>query len=343
MSPPPVVISNRSPTTYGHSTIHKGSDDPFQILSLDGGGFRGLFTATVLAKWEEVLGHSIARHFDMITGTSAGGIIGLGLAAGLPASALVKFYQEDGARIFPAKRSLSGSCQGVLHYFRRKYGADRIEESLRRRLPAMTLGDLEKPVVITGFNLEAGRHWYFKTPHFEENVIDRNRQLWEVARATSAAPTYFPAFRTSEKELFIDGGLVANNPSLVGYFEVALKFAQCRDNIKILNIGTEGCECSLPGDRLANGGLFRWAKKAPEVLMQAQAVSIEALMGTLLGPDRWMRVKPEHGRNFAALDVYDPEVYSGIGVTQAVRSFADVQRLFLKHQARTGLVQSDAK
>lgn len=109
-----------------------------------------------------------------------------------------------------------------------------------------------------------------------------HRPLWEVARATSAAPTYFSAFRASGNELFVDGGLVANNPSLIAHFEVALNFAAHMDTFKVLNIGTEGGECSLPKFTLRSGGLLLWAKKAPETLMQAQAVSTEALMARLL-------------------------------------------------------------
>lgn len=164
-----------------------------------------------------------------------------------------------------------------------------------------------------------------------------------MARATSAAPTYFPAFRSSRNELFVDGGLVANNPALIGYFEVQLNFKEHKENIRILNIGTEGGECPPAPWWLSVGGLFPWAKKAPEALMQAQAVSTESLMARMLGPDCWLRVKPEHGRDFAPLDVYDPDLYEGIGVTQAARYFAAANRLFFQHHARQGLVRRTSK
>lgn len=302
-----------------------------------------MFSAVVLAKWEAQLGHSITEHFDLIVGTSTGGIIALGLAAGLPASALVEFYRNDGRRIFPGRCSASRLWRGLSHYILAKHGSRELENALRDRLPDIMMGDLTKPVVITGYNLEAGRHWFFKTPHFDDNLIDSHRRLWEVARATSAAPTYFPAFRSSEKELFVDGGLVANNPSLVGYFEVQINFRPFAQDLKILNIGTEGAECPPPKWWLARGGLLPWAKKAPGSLMQAQAVSTEALMARLLGPNRWLRVKPEHGRDFAPLDVYDAPLYEGLGATQAARFFADANRLFFEHVARAGLVRKFSK
>lgn len=334
---------------YGEDTTNCGlgpayQHRPFQVLVLDGGGFRGLFTAVVVAEWEKKLGRPIASHFDLIVGTSTGGIIALGLAAGMRAAELVDFYVKDGATIFPRRWSPQRLWSGLKHYAFSKYRAAPIEEALRKRLPKVTMGELRTPVVVTGFNLEAGRHWFFKTPHYDgDNLLDAQRPLWEVARATSAAPTFFPAFRTSANELFVDGGLVANNPSLIGYFEVLLNFEQHAGAMKILNIGTEGGECSLPKWRLRWGGLLPWANQAPDALMLAQAVSTESLMERVLGPDRWLRVKPEHGRGFAPLDVYDPEVYQGLGATQAARQFAVANRLFFSHSARHALVGKSFK
>jgi patatin-like phospholipase/acyl hydrolase len=293
----------------------------------------------VLDKWEQQLGHPIANHFDLLVGTSTGGIIALGLAAGMKASDLVKFYEEDGKAIFPSRWSPSRFVHGFLHYFYRKYDASALEEALKRRFRDLKIGDLTKPVVIPAFNLEVGRHWYFKTAHFANNTLDRHRSLWEVARATSAAPTYFPAFRSTEKELFVDGGLVANNPSLIGFLEVVLNFSAHTKTVKVLNIGTDGGECTLPTFTLPKGGLLSWAKKAPEALMLAQAVSTEALMAKLLGPDRWHRVHSEHGRDFAPLDIYAPDIYAGIGANMAARHFNRVNQLFFQHAAKTGLVQ----
>ncbi len=313
-------------------------DRPFQVLALDGGGYRGMFTAQVLAVWEAKLKRPIADCFDLIVGTSTGGIVALGLAAGLPASELVTFYKEDGRHLFPARRSLWRFFAGGWHWIGAKYNPKKLEQALQKRLPKITLGELKKPVVVPAFNLEDGKHWYFKTPHFKDNTVDASRPLWEVARATSAAPTYFPAFRSSHSELFIDGGVVANNPSLVGYFEVKLNFPQWFTQIKILNLGTEGGECSLPSRLLPNGGLLAWAKKAPNVLLQAQAVGTEKLMERLLGSENWLRVKPEHGRDFAPLDFYEPQLYQGLAVSEAARRYGDAERRFFSHQARTGLV-----
>lgn len=315
---------------------------PFQVLSLDGGGYRGMFTAQVLAVWEEKLQRPIADCFDLIVGTSTGGIAALGLAAGLSAAQLVSFYEEDGRKLFPKPQSLWRYWAGGRHWFRRKYNPNALERALQGRLPKVTLGELKKPVVIPSFNLEDGKHWYFKTPHFKANAIDASRPLWEVARATSAAPSYFPAFRSSKSELFIDGGMVANNPSLVGYFEVQLNFPQFAQRIKILNLGTEGGECALPNRRLGNGGLLQWAKKAPDVLMQAQAASTEKLMERLLGPENWLRVKPQHGRDFAPLDFYEPQLYQGLAVSEAARNYGEAERRFFGHRARTGLVLAPA-
>lgn len=315
---------------------------PFQVLALDGGGFRGLFAAQVLAHWEKQLGRPIASCFDLVVGTSTGGIIALGLAAGMSASALVDFYLEDGKTIFPAPWSAWRFVAGARHWFVAKYGSGALEKALQRRFGAMTMGDLQTPVVIPAFHLRDGKHWYFKTPHFAGNLIDYSRPVWEVARATSAAPTYFPGFDSSRSEWFINGGVLANNPSLVGYLEVFLNFSQWSSRIKILNIGTEGAECALPPSRLHWGGLLVWAKRAPDILMQTQAASSESLMARLLGDEAWLRIKPEHGRGFAPLDLYTPQLYLGMAASESARRFPEVQRLFFHHDARTGLVQRPA-
>lgn len=340
---PQPVVARETITTMDSGLLPQKQKAPFQILALDGGGFRGMFEAVVLSIWEQQLGHPITDHFDLIVGTSTGGIIALGLAAGLPASDLVDFYRIDGKEIFPSVWSPRRTFRGPLQYMLSKFGPGRLERALKARLPNVTMANLKKPVVITSFNLASGRHWFFKTPHFPDNLIDAHRPIWEVARATSAAPTYFPAFRSSRNELFIDGGLVANNPSLIGYFEVHVNFPAFKEDIKILNIGTEGGECPPHKWWLPRGGLLPWAKSAPGVLMQAQAVSTEALMGRLLGPDGWLRVKPEHGRDFAPLDVYDAALYEGIGATQAARFYNDANRVFFQHAARAGLVQQFSK
>lgn len=314
-------------------------DRPFQVLTMDGGGYRGLFTAQLLAEWERQLGRPIATCFDLIVGTSTGGIVALGVASGMPASALVDFYIEDGKKIFPAPRSIWRFWAGAKHWITRKYNPAPLEAALKQRFGNKTMSDLTVPVVIPSFTLQEGKHWYFKTPHFEGNLLDRHRPLWEVARATSAAPTYFPAFCSSQSEVFVDGGVLANNPSLVGFIEVRLNFSRWQDHVKMLNIGTEGAECSLPRERLREGGLLAWAKPAPELLMQAQAASIESLMPRLLGEDRWMRIKPDHGRGFAPLDLYTPQLYRGLGTAAAARTFPDVEKNFFQHRARTDLIR----
>jgi patatin-like phospholipase/acyl hydrolase len=212
----------------GSPTLDSSSldDRPFQVLALDGGGYRGLFAAQVLAEWERQLGRPIASCFDLIVGTSTGGIIALGLASGMPASALVDFYVEDGKRIFPSRWSARRFWSGARHWFVAKYNPSALEASLRHRFGEKTLAELTTPVVIPSFKLQEGKHWYFKTPHFSGNLVDHRRPVWEVARATSAAPTYFPAFCSSESEVFIDGGVLANNPSMVGYLVSGRKLSE---------------------------------------------------------------------------------------------------------------------
>jgi len=158
---------------------------------------------------EQQLDAPAARHFDLICGTSIGGILALGLALELPASSLLRMMIDQREEIFAQplpRRSIS--------WFRARHGTGALREALTSCFAEKTLGDVYHPVVIPAVDASAGCVVMFKTPHHPNFKIDYQRSLVDVSLATTAAPTYFPIFRDRDSRQFVDGGLVANHPGL---------------------------------------------------------------------------------------------------------------------------------
>ena len=160
----------------------------FQILSLDGGGSKAIFSAAVLARLEEDLGCCITDHFDLIVGTSAGGIIALGLGHGLRPKEIVEFFLDEIRTVFPGPRWL----HGLRRFVRSKYDGEGLRSALRRRFGESLLGESQVPLVIPAYDLGENDVHLFKTPHHPRLTRDWQVPKWEVAAATCAAPTYFP-------------------------------------------------------------------------------------------------------------------------------------------------------
>jgi uncharacterized protein len=164
----------------------------FQILALDGGGIKGIFSAAFLAALEDDLKTRITHHFDLIAGTSTGGLIAIALGLGLSPREIVRFYMKHGPAIFPGASSW-WRCS--LHWLRSKYEAEPLESALKACFGERLFGESTNRLVIPSYNLGEDDVYIFRTPHHERLRRDLKVPAWKVARATSAAPTYFPSFR----------------------------------------------------------------------------------------------------------------------------------------------------
>ena len=208
----------------------------FQILSLDGGGFKGLFSAAVLAKLEEKTEHKITDHFDLITGTSTGGLIAIGLGLGMSPKEIVQFYVQEGPKIF----ANTLGWRSVLQWIGRKFPQNRLASALKSKsaFSQKLLGQSSKRLVIPTYNLGTDQVRVFKTPHHPRLTTDLNIPAWKIALATSAAPTFFPACREINHMRLIDGGVWANNPAMVGVVEAVSMLNVPLEAIKVFSIGT---------------------------------------------------------------------------------------------------------
>src|SRR5260370_21972620 len=190
-------------------------DEPFSILSIAGGGVRGICVAAVLDRLERDVGARIADHFDLVVGTSTGGIIALGLGAGLSPGEILEFYVQHMATIFPARRR--HPLVLPLALLRSKYRPDGLQDVLQDVFGDGLLGDSQMPLVIPSYNVGANSVYLFKTPHHDRLRRDWRVPMWQVALAPTAAPRVFPAYSLPGAHLpFVARGVWADKPALWG-------------------------------------------------------------------------------------------------------------------------------
>jgi hypothetical protein len=260
----------------------KQGQPTFHVLALSGGGYRALYSATILRQLEEVLGQSIARHFDLICGTSAGGLLAMGLAAEIPASTLQAMFEDHGERIFNT-RNFWRKCTGF--FFRAKHSNAGLREVLIETFRDQTIGDLRHRVLVPSVNYSTGRGQFFKTPHHPTFELDHKMSLVDVAMATSAAPVYFPIVR-NPRGAFVDGGLVGNAPGLFGLHEVKTFLAPAQEaKIRVLSIGTMTNGATMPGAAKLDRGFFQWRESLFNLVISAQESSVDYMLKQSLRDD----------------------------------------------------------
>jgi patatin-like phospholipase/acyl hydrolase len=276
-------------------------DARFQVLSIDGGGARGIFAAALLAGLEQDLGQPVLDHFDLVVGTSTGGIIALGLGAGLTPADILEFYVSEKGRIFPNRLG----WRRLRQPFVAKYGARRLEGAVRSVFEDTLLGESRVPLVIPSYNLGENDVYLFKTPHHERLRRDYKVPMWEVAMATTAAPTYFPAFRLPGDHVrLVDGGVWANNPAVVGVTEAVSMFGRLLDEIRLLSIGTT-MAVRTQRAHLDDAGLLRWGPHVADVFLDGQSAGAYAQVQHLIGVDNARRLDPPAPEELVALDTCD--------------------------------------
>jgi predicted acylesterase/phospholipase RssA len=282
------------------------SRDRFQILSLDGGGLRGMFTAAVLAQLEEDHGIRVVDHFDLVAGTSTGGIIALGLGMGMSPRQILQFYTEHGHRIF---RNRSG-LRGARHWIRSKYSERPLRDALAQVFGDRLLGESTKRLVIPAYDLGASDVYLFRTPHLCHLRRDWRERAVDVALSTAAAPTYFPTMPLRGARL-IDGGVFANNPVMVAITEAVGPLGIDLSNVKAFSVGTTTDIPKHPR-LLDRGGRLMWAPAAVDVLMRAQSDGATKQARHFLGEANFLRLDPTVPTGALNLDRVDADGLIGL-------------------------------
>ncbi|MCI0623706.1 MAG: patatin-like phospholipase family protein, partial [Acidobacteria bacterium] len=212
------------------SDFEHGNNIVFRVLALDGGGIRGIFTASFLTSLEELSGSRLVDNFDLLVGTSTGGIIAVALALGIPAQEILQLYIHQGKEIFGNPHNL-----GML--FRPKYDNGPLVRALTGLFGERPLNDTLIPVCIPSYELTNSYPRIWKDDHVDELTFGGDQPAWKVALASAAAPIFFPAATVAHGDSHTDGGLFANNPSLVGLVEAVRYFRQPTQSVRILSVG----------------------------------------------------------------------------------------------------------
>lgn len=244
----------------------------YRILSLDGGGIRGLLTAALMEQLEKSTPGWLQKT-DLIAGTSTGGILALGLAKGMSPTALVKLYYELGPKIF--KDNLFDNLRDLGGLTGAEYGTKHLRSELNNVFGHTRLQDLKKRVLIASFDLDnekpnpAKRSWKPKFFHnYPGKDSDGSSRAVDVALYTSAAPTFFPSV-----DGYIDGGVVANHPGMAAVAQTQDRRSRIRqrpkiDEIRMLSIGT-GQNLSLVKGKNLDWGIGQWAKPLLHLMLDA--------------------------------------------------------------------------
>ena len=271
------------------STEHVTSGMPRRVLTIDGGGIKGVFPAAFLADLESELDHPLASYFDLVVGTSTGGIIALALGLGIPASDILRFYEEKGPDIFKGSKGLGPLRQLVTA----KYDPAPLRAALTEVFGDRRVGESTTRLVIPALNLMTGEVNVFKTAHHARFERDYKLRAVDVAIATAAAPTYFPTHRLTNGVPLVDGGMWANNPMGTAAVEAIGLLEWEKGDVELLGVGCTEAPANFQASRDRRYGLANyWAKRIVKVFMSGQSSSSIGSAVLLLGHTHVVRVSP---------------------------------------------------
>ncbi|MNK11145.1 Patatin-like phospholipase [compost metagenome] len=271
---------------------------PFQALALTGGGYRGLFTAQALSIIEAELGEPIGRRFDLVCGTSIGGIVALAVAFEVPMAKVVEVFTNKGEEIFPPERCSAYARFAPLDLLKNlkkpRYESAPLRDAIKALIPEdALLGDALHPVCIPTVNVSQGISQILKTRHKKEWSRDWKFKAVDVALATSAAPTFFELAEIGN-DLFADGGLFANAPDLVALHEAETFFDVSAKQFRLLSIGTTTQGYAISHTSGRDFGILDWMKdqRLFSVMISAQQQFVDQIVKHRL-QDRYVRIDHE--------------------------------------------------
>jgi patatin-like phospholipase/acyl hydrolase len=273
-------------------------DQPFQALSLTGGGYRGLFTARALQVIEDHIKVPIGQRFDLACGTSIGGIVALAVAFEVRMSRVVDVFEQYGADIFPPQELPTTKIgKGIdlwRHSRKPRYSTGPLREAIAKLIDKdATLDDAQHAVAIPAVNVTQGKPQVFKTRHKAEWTRDYKFKALDVALATAAAPTFFELAEVGGN-LYADGGLFANAPDLVALHEAEHFFDVQTEAIRILSVGTTTKSYSVSFGAGRQFGIADWMEdqRLFSVTISAQQQFVDQLIQHKL-QDRYFRLDHE--------------------------------------------------
>ncbi len=313
------------------------SRPPARILSIDGGGIRGIIPAMVLAHIEKLTGRPIAKLFDLVAGTSTGGILALGLT--IPKSSsrplyaaqeFVDMYEREGTRIF--SRSPFRTLFTTDSLLWKKYSSQGIEQVLSEYFGDSRLRDAVTDVLVTSYEIERRFPFFFKSTNARQRP-DYDFAARDIARATSAAPSYFepmkiPTGTNSGHYTLIDGGVFANNPAACALVEARTTHPDANGYL-VVSLGTGSLMRTLPLGLARYWGTVRWAKPLLDAVFDGVSSTVDFQLRQLL-PTGYYRFQTALNGHNHSLDNASPDnitVLKGLANDLIEKSSADLEEL----------------
>ncbi|WP_339734239.1 patatin-like phospholipase family protein [uncultured Gimesia sp.] len=286
---------------------------PYRILSLDGGGIRGLITAIWLKRLQAKLDKPLYKYFDLIAGTSAGALTVSGISKGISIDKIIELYLKRGKEIFPSTASRLWSRATRLFsdgVSAPKYDGEGLEKVLKDTFKTTIFGSLKiKPTLITAYDVFGREAIVLKNNQSEY----RSLKVWEICKASASAPTYFPAHMMEIKGVempLIDGGVVANNPTACAIAEAVKINTQSNknpstDNLLVASFGTGESIRRITAEEADEWGAAEWAIPIINVLFDGSADSVNYIATQLIHPDRYFRFQTHLSDAYDDLDNAD--------------------------------------
>jgi patatin-like phospholipase/acyl hydrolase len=305
-----------------------------RILTIDGGGIRGTFPAAFLANLEQDLDQPIGSYFDLISGTSTGGIIAIGLALGISAAEILQLYEDKGPAIFAQTRSgLPGWLARRFRFGRwlfwgPKYSAEPLRDALIEVLGERRIGEARTRLVIPAWHPQTQGVYIFKTAHHPRLRTDYKELAVDAAMATAAAPTYFTQHITANDVGLVDGGLWANNPTGIAVVEAIATLGWPADDLKVLSIG---CLEDIKVVREAYGAT-RLAPQLASLFMAGQSHGSLGIAHILTGD-------PHDRRAIYRISQPVPDGFYTLDDTRRIRSLKD--RAFAEARIQKPILQPE--
>jgi patatin-like phospholipase/acyl hydrolase len=275
-----------------------------RVLSLDGGGIRGIIPALVVAHLERQMGAPACEIFDLIVGTSTGGILALGLSLQdqqgeslLAAKRMVALYERHGAQIF--ERSMWRKLRTAGGLLEEAYSHEALEKVLHKYFANKRMGDCGTPVMVTSYDIERRKTVFLKSWHPDHSEL----LCAEASRATSAAPTYFEPVNlkwAEQSATLIDGGVFINSPAVSAYAEACKLFPD--EPIAMLSLGTGELTRPIPYDAARSWGSALWIMSLLDCMFDGASKAADHQMRLFLG-DHYLRVQTQ--LHFASDDMDD--------------------------------------
>jgi patatin-like phospholipase/acyl hydrolase len=310
-----------------------------KILSIDGGGIKGVFPIALLAQIEKNLlkeNDSIFEYFDIITGTSTGAIIALALGTGMRASEILEFYEKNGSEIFHGNSWINN----IKEWITRKYNNKYLKEALEKEFGDKKLGECKTRMVIPVLDKNTMKPYVYKTSHHKRFERDYKVKIVDIAMGSSAAPVTFSEYRTEDNILCIDGGIGANNPTFLGVAEAIGVLEWPIEEIKVLSLGcTEEGASGNNNEKMSLKGKLYYAGKVLDLFMKAQTGYSEGLTRILLRvnehEERYVRINQQVQKNEYKLDKADEKTINnlkGFAVSKE-REYLSKVKLFFEEKA----------